>query len=133
MPFEIVDSKHRSYVPPIFGICWLAGSFIYLITSWYFRDWKLSMIANFSTIFVATVTYYSFLPESPRWLMEKGRYSECVDQLKTIGRVNKRKLSTGTVEDLLKVNQTKVTQSTLALLLQHKIVLIRFCIIALSQ
>ena len=133
LPFEIVDSKHRSYVPPIFGILWLTGSVMYLVTSWYFRDWKLSMIANFSTILVATLTYYSLLPESPRWLMKQGRNSECVDQLNTIGRVNKRELSDGTVDELLKVSHSKSTQNTFILLLQHKTVLFRFCVIAFAQ
>ena len=134
LPMETIDTTHRSYVPPIYGCFWMGGSFIYLATSWYFRDWKLAMITTFSTVIIPSITYYWMIPESPRWLLEHGQNSECVKQLNAIGKVNKREMSHEVQSELTEAHRSnRVTMNTLQLLWRHPAVLIRFLIIAILQ
>ena len=133
LPMEIISTRHRSYVPPIYGCFWMTGSFIYLATSWYFRDWKLAMLTTSSTVFIASITYFWTIPESPRWLLEHGRNEECVKQLNEMAKVNKGELSEKLQSELMDVQSTRVTMNTVKLLWRHSVVLTRFLVIALLQ
>lgn len=42
--------------------------------------------------FLAYFGYIFFLPESPRWLLTRGRVAEALEILEVMARVNKRKL-----------------------------------------
>jgi len=52
---------------------------------------RIYVIYSFSTR-ENSRNYYRFLPESPRWLLAKGRLSEANDILETLARVNGKEL-----------------------------------------
>lgn len=55
------------------------------------RDWVHLTIAT-SLPFVLYYFYWFVLPESPRWLLAKGRFEEASKILETLARVNKKEL-----------------------------------------
>ncbi|KYN36385.1 Organic cation transporter 1 [Trachymyrmex septentrionalis] len=96
---ELVGPNYRSFVTVMtctfytLGLCMLAGV-TYLI-----RDWRtLTMIT--SVPFLIYFFYWWFLPESPRWLLAKGRLSEANDILETLARVNGKELPTSFTQKL---------------------------------
>ncbi|XP_011880887.1 PREDICTED: organic cation transporter protein isoform X2 [Vollenhovia emeryi] len=88
---ELVGPNYRSFVTVMtctfytLGLCMLAGV-TYLI-----RDWRALVITT-SAPFLIYFFYWWFLPESPRWLLAKGRLSEANDILITLARVNGKEL-----------------------------------------
>ncbi|XP_029176735.1 carcinine transporter isoform X1 [Nylanderia fulva] len=88
---ELVGPNYRSFVTVMtctfytIGLCMLAGV-TYLI-----RGWRMLAITT-SAPFLIYFFYWWFLPESPRWLLAKGRLSEANDILETLARVNGKEL-----------------------------------------
>ncbi|XP_012538736.1 carcinine transporter isoform X6 [Monomorium pharaonis] len=88
---ELVGPNYRSFVTVMtctfytMGLCMLAGV-TYLI-----RDWRTLAIIT-SAPFLIYFFYWWFLPESPRWLLAKGRLGEANDILETLARVNGKEL-----------------------------------------
>ncbi|XP_053593908.1 carcinine transporter [Microplitis demolitor] len=88
---ELVGPNYRSFVTVMtcsfytMGLCMLAGV-TYLIP-----QWRLLALIT-STPFLAYFFYWWFLPESPRWLLAKGRLSEASDILQTLAKVNGKEL-----------------------------------------
>lgn len=68
-----------------FGLMMLAG-ITYLI-----RDWVHLTLAT-SVPFLLYYFYWFFLPESPRWLLSKGRFEEASKILETLARVNGKEI-----------------------------------------
>ncbi|KOX69254.1 Organic cation transporter 1 [Melipona quadrifasciata] len=72
---ELVGPNYRSFVTVMtcsfytMGLCMLAGV-TYLI-----RDWRTLALTT-SAPFLLYILYWWFLPESPRWLLAKGRLGE---------------------------------------------------------
>ncbi|KAG5329159.1 OCT1 protein, partial [Acromyrmex charruanus] len=96
---ELVGPNYRSFVTVMtctfytLGLCMLAGV-TYLI-----RDWR-TLAMTTSVPFLIYFFYWWFLPESPRWLLAKGRLSEANDILETLARVNGKKLPTSFTQKL---------------------------------
>ncbi|KAK2582205.1 hypothetical protein KPH14_004558 [Odynerus spinipes] len=88
---ELVGPNYRSFVTVMtcsfytMGLCMLAGV-TYLI-----RDWRTLAVTT-SAPFLVYFFYWWFLPESPRWLLAKGRLVEANDILETLARVNGKEL-----------------------------------------
>lgn len=55
------------------------------------RDWRSLSLAT-SVPFISYYLYWFFLPESPRWLLMKGRLEEANEVLKSIAKVNGKEL-----------------------------------------
>ncbi|XP_050458332.1 carcinine transporter isoform X1 [Cataglyphis hispanica] len=88
---ELVGPNYRSFVTVMtctfytMGLCMLAG------VTYFIRDWRTLAITT-SAPFLIYFSYWWFLPESPRWLLAKGRLSEANDILETLARVNGKEL-----------------------------------------
>ncbi|XP_034938524.1 carcinine transporter isoform X2 [Chelonus insularis] len=88
---ELVGPNYRSFVTVMtcsfytMGLCMLAGV-TYLIP-----DWRhLALVTSIP--FLIYFLYWWFLPESPRWLLAKGRLSEANEILQTLAKVNGKEL-----------------------------------------
>ncbi|XP_076285498.1 carcinine transporter isoform X2 [Lasioglossum baleicum] len=88
---ELVGPNYRSFVTVMtcsfytMGLCMLAG-LTYLI-----RDWRMLAVTT-SAPFLMYILYWWFLPESPRWLLAKGRLVEANAILETLAKVNGKEL-----------------------------------------
>lgn len=91
LALELVGPEYRSFVTVMtctfytFGIMMLAGV-TYLI-----RDWVQMSIAT-SAPFLVYFVYMLVMPESPRWLLAKGRLEEALEALEVMARINNKQL-----------------------------------------
>ncbi|XP_076679442.1 carcinine transporter [Andrena cerasifolii] len=96
---ELVGPNYRSFVTVMtcsfytMGLCMLAGV-TYLI-----RDWRTLAVTT-SAPFLLYFLYWWFLPESPRWLLAKGRLGEANDILERLAKVNEKELPTSFTQKL---------------------------------
>lgn len=91
LALELVGPNYRSFVTVLtcmfytFGLMMLAG-ITYLI-----RDWSRLALAT-SLPFTLYYIYWFYLPESPRWLLAKGRFEEASRILETLASVNEKEV-----------------------------------------
>ncbi|GFS09521.1 organic cation transporter protein [Elysia marginata] len=88
---EFVGPKKRVYAGYIITMFFAVGVILLVIAAYFIRNWQHLQFAitSISIIFVA---YYWLVPESPRWLFNKGRYSEAEVILRKAAEVNKKEL-----------------------------------------
>ncbi|XP_037052541.1 carcinine transporter [Bradysia coprophila] len=107
---ELVGPNYRSFVTVMtctfytFGIMMLAGV-TYLV-----RDW-VRMCLYTSVPFLLYFFYIFIMPESPRWLLAKGRLEEALKILEVMARVNDRELPQSfrnKLEERVRLNKSKV-------------------------
>lgn len=70
------------------GLMILAG------VTYFVRNWIHLALAT-SLPFLIYIIYWFFLPESPRWLLAKGRLEKASEILETLAKVNKKELPAG--------------------------------------
>lgn len=80
------------------GICYLV------------RDW-VTLGTVTSVPFVLYYFYWFWLPESPRWLLAKGRFEEASKILETLARINKKELPVSFQHQLRRKIMSKRTVS----------------------
>lgn len=88
---ELCSSRHRSTVSVMFVVPWALGYMVlpgiaYLVRTWYWLQVALTVPALY------TVSYFWLLPESPRWLLAKGRHGDALDVFKWLAKINGRTL-----------------------------------------
>ncbi|XP_075684793.1 solute carrier family 22 member 13-like [Rhinoderma darwinii] len=104
---EWVGPSHRAYATITGHVCFAIGLMVLAGIGYAIRNWRLLQIAC-SAPSALLFFYIWFLPESPRWLLTKGRNEKAKTLLQQAARINKQELS----EDLLKqLEEGKETKS----------------------
>ncbi|XP_037789627.1 organic cation transporter protein-like [Penaeus monodon] len=88
---EACSAKQRDYVGPLFVLPWALGYMVVPGIAYLIRDWK-PLQAALTTPALVLVVFYFLLPESPRWLILKGRHKEALEVLHRAARLNGRTL-----------------------------------------
>lgn len=70
--------------------------------------WKILSLVTSLPLGLAIFSPF-FMPESPRWLLSKGRVDEAIKKILTIGRINKKEISPKLIEQF-KLSMSKVKQ-----------------------
>ncbi|XP_042868981.1 organic cation transporter protein-like [Penaeus japonicus] len=88
---ELCSSRHRSTVSVMFVVPWALGYMVlpgiaYLVRTWYWLQVALTVPALY------TISYFWLLPESPRWLLAKGRYADTLGVFKWLAKINGKTL-----------------------------------------
>lgn len=135
LSMEIVYAKQRVLGATILYISFALGEVCYGLIAYFIRDWRLLLRVLYIPQFFF-VSYFWILPESIRWLIIKEKNDEAVKVLRTIERMNKRKLSDSVIEDLYrtdeKIEMTENKKGDFMLVLKNSTLLIRLglCIFA---
>lgn len=75
---EITNSKHRNTLSVTEGFIYsVVSQNINVAISYLFQDWRIIHYI-IGTLFCTSVIWFFFLPESPRWLIAKGRNEEAL-------------------------------------------------------
>ncbi|KAG8185674.1 hypothetical protein JTE90_008944 [Oedothorax gibbosus] len=104
---EVIGPEHRSFYGMVVNFGFSLGCVSLPVIAWLTRDW-------FWMQFVMTVPCYFLLsswwllPESPRWLLSRGKTEETVDLLLKIGSINKKTFPD--MENQLRKATTKATE-----------------------
>ncbi|XP_035825611.1 solute carrier family 22 member 1-like [Aplysia californica] len=89
---ELVGPSKRKYAGVVIQIFWCIGIFLQTGLAFGTREWRhlqMSICAGTVLLF----SYWWLVPESPRWLINKGRLEEASDVIKKAAKVNKVTLS----------------------------------------
>lgn len=72
---ELVGPQYRTMVTILINIAYSLSLVALAIIVWLIRDWRLLALVT-SVPFLALFSFWWMLPESPRWLLAKGKYEE---------------------------------------------------------
>ncbi|XP_008178363.1 carcinine transporter [Acyrthosiphon pisum] len=84
---ELVGPNYRSFITVMTCMFYTLGLVLLSGVTYYVRNWVYLALAT-STPFTLYFIYWWFLPESPRWLLAKGRIEEALKILETLARIN---------------------------------------------
>ncbi|XP_045769659.1 organic cation transporter protein-like [Maniola jurtina] len=86
---ELSGKSFRPFITSLSEVSYLISYFTLPIIAYFLRDWRqLQMATSLPWIFV--VFYYYLIPESPRWLITRGKMEEAIETLTRIARRNGR-------------------------------------------
>lgn len=103
---ELVGPNYRSFVTVMTCLFYIGGLILLSIASYFIRDWvNLAFVSSvpFTVYFICGW----FLPESPRWLLAKGRVQEALDILEKLARINNKTVPSGVTHKLKRKIQMK--------------------------
>lgn len=89
-------------------------------------DWKVLSLATSVPLALVLLAFF-ILPESPRWLLSKGRVDDAINKVKTIARVNKKEVPVKLIEQFklsVQKNKTNDTGNLIDLMKRPKLRLI---------
>lgn len=84
---ETTPRSHRSFTGYVGNGAWNLGSLAVCLLAYLLRDWR-SIQLCLATSSLLLLLYLPLLPESPRWLLSKGRTTQAVHLLATMARRN---------------------------------------------
>lgn len=99
---EYVAPKYRTILANLsFALFFTSGLMLLPWISLACGHWTTISLATSAPMALALLAPF-LLPESPRWLLSKGRVDEAVNKIVTIGKVNKKEVSLKTIEQFKK-------------------------------
>ncbi|KAK7872303.1 hypothetical protein R5R35_002760 [Gryllus longicercus] len=88
---ELVGPSYRSFVTVMTCLFYTLGLILLSGITYLVRDWVMLTLCT-STPFLLYFIYWWFLPESPRWLLARGRLEEGAEILEKLAKVNQKEL-----------------------------------------
>ncbi|XP_037607021.1 solute carrier family 22 member 2-like [Sebastes umbrosus] len=89
---EIVGVEYRRTVGILYQMFFSVGVLILPLLAYFITDWRwLQVVITVPYIFF--LSYYWFIPESPRWLLSQKKNDKAVEITEAIAKENKRTLS----------------------------------------
>ncbi|KAJ2940914.1 hypothetical protein O0L34_g10175 [Tuta absoluta] len=101
LALELMPPTKRNKAGIVVSTLFAAGMCLLALLAFALRDWFYLSLAT-SIPFVFLYSYYWLIPESPRWLVGRGRIAEAEKILRDIGKRNGIELARGFLLDLHK-------------------------------
>ncbi|CAN0411050.1 unnamed protein product [Lampetra planeri] len=86
---EWLDQGHRTFAGTSGGFAWSTGNMTLGLLAYLLRGWQELQLVVTSPIYFCILTWW-FIPESPRWLLVRGRAREAHRNLSLCARINGR-------------------------------------------
>ena len=86
---ELVDIKYRQYLGLLINVPFAIGLMFVPMMAYFIQDWSLLQL-TLACIGMAVTILGFFMPESPRWLLAKGKIDEVKYVLEKGAKINKR-------------------------------------------
>ncbi|XP_046542550.1 organic cation transporter protein-like [Haliotis rubra] len=97
---ELVGPSKRTIAGIAIQFFWCFGLFLLALVAYFIREWKyLQIVLSIPSVFF--IAYWWVIPESPRWLLSRGRVDEAEVILKKLARVNGRSLPKDAIKRLV--------------------------------
>ncbi|GBM01695.1 Organic cation transporter protein [Araneus ventricosus] len=107
---EMVGPQHRTETGIAIQIGWALGFTSLAAVAWFFRHWFWFQVALSVPILPLLFTW-NIVPESPRWLLMKGRTEKLEKLLLKAAKINGRDIK-GDIKDLLTNNSSAEEEKT---------------------
>ncbi|XP_014890856.1 solute carrier family 22 member 2 [Poecilia latipinna] len=89
---EIVGVEFRRTVGVIYQMFFSVGILILPLLAYFITDWRWLQVV-ITVPYILFLSYYWFIPESPRWLLSQNRKSKAVKITKDMAKENRKTLS----------------------------------------
>ncbi|XP_017295571.2 solute carrier family 22 member 2 [Kryptolebias marmoratus] len=89
---EIVGVEFRRTVGVIYQMFFSVGILLLPLLAYFITDWRWLQVV-ITIPYILFLSYYWFIPESPRWLLSQNKKSKAVKITKDMAKENKRTLS----------------------------------------
>uniref|UniRef100_A0A3Q2Y9C6 Solute carrier family 22 member 13a n=1 Tax=Hippocampus comes TaxID=109280 RepID=A0A3Q2Y9C6_HIPCM len=99
---EWIGASKRSWGVAATQLCGAVGQAVLAGLIYVVRDWRVAQLITAALLGVIVV-YIWFLPESARWLLERGRTEEAKELLFKVASINKRRFSETLLEKVLRL------------------------------
>ncbi|KAK0064416.1 organic cation transporter protein [Biomphalaria pfeifferi] len=122
---ELVGPAKRTFTGVVVEIYWCVGILLLLPIAYLLPNWRHIQLA----MCILTVPLFSIwwlIPESPRWLLDKGRYTEVEDILQKICRSNQTKLPQ---DALIPETRTQCPHTKIWNMFTHRVLIVRTFIV----
>ncbi|XP_069092488.1 solute carrier family 22 member 7-like [Pleurodeles waltl] len=115
MSVEWMDTKHRTLAGCLSSLCWSFGNMLLSLLAYLIRDWRWLLFAATSPCILMIISI-RWLPESPRWLLTKGKVKEAHTVLVQCSSMNGKavlssKISTETLRKIAEEENTGTNYS----------------------
>uniref|UniRef100_A0A8C4ET24 Solute carrier family 22 member 3 n=1 Tax=Dicentrarchus labrax TaxID=13489 RepID=A0A8C4ET24_DICLA len=108
---EIVGVEYRRTVGVIYQMFFSVGILILPLLAYFITDWRWLQVV-ITAPYILFLSYYWFIPESPRWLLSQNKNSKAVEITEAMAKENKMTLSKN-IEVEIKTNEKNKTIITL--------------------
>ncbi|XP_038583265.1 solute carrier family 22 member 2-like [Micropterus salmoides] len=89
---EIVGVEYRRMVGTLYQMFFSVGILILPLLAYFITDWRWLQVV-ITAPYMLFLTYYWFIPESPRWLISQNNSSKALEIVEAMAKENKKKLS----------------------------------------
>ncbi|KAM3603205.1 uncharacterized protein V6R79_018304 [Siganus canaliculatus] len=89
---EIVGVEYRRTVGILYQMFFSIGNLFLPLLAYYISDWRWMQVA-FTVPYILFLSYYWFIPESPRWLISQKNSKKALEITEAMAKENKKKLS----------------------------------------
>ncbi|XP_040920314.1 solute carrier family 22 member 2-like [Toxotes jaculatrix] len=90
---EIVGVEYRRTVGILYQMIFSVGVLILPLLAYFITDWRWLQV-TFTVPYVLFLSYYWFIPESPRWLISQKNSAKALEITQAMAKENKMKLTT---------------------------------------
>ncbi|XP_054474007.1 solute carrier family 22 member 2-like [Anoplopoma fimbria] len=88
---EIVGVEYRRMVGILYQMFFSVGVLILPLLAYFITDWRWLQVV-ITVPYILFLSYYWFIPESPRWLISQNKSSKALEITEAMAKENKRKL-----------------------------------------
>uniref|UniRef100_A0AAR2LNR5 Solute carrier family 22 member 3 n=1 Tax=Pygocentrus nattereri TaxID=42514 RepID=A0AAR2LNR5_PYGNA len=89
---ELVGVEYRRVVGVFFQMAFSCGIIVLPLVAYLIPNWRWIQVA-FTLPYIIFMSYYWFVPESPRWLLSQNNSSKAVEITEALAKENKKTLS----------------------------------------
>ncbi|XP_061695424.1 solute carrier family 22 member 13-like isoform X2 [Syngnathoides biaculeatus] len=126
---EWIGTSRRSWGVCATQICGAVGQAVLAGLIYLVRDWRVAQLIT-AALLLVIVIYIWFVPESARWLLERGRTEEAKELLLKVATINKRQFSDAHLEKIA-VKETE-KKNRFLILIQSSVLRKYFLVILLT-
>lgn len=107
---ELVGPNYRSFITVLTCLFYTVGLIMLAGITYLIQDWVYLNLVT-SLPFILYYLYWFYLPESPRWLLAKGKFEEASVILEALAKTNNKELPTSFKQQLKQKMTNKRTDS----------------------
>ncbi len=137
--FELSKKSWKWVIGLYTSAMWTTSLLWLTLVTYFIRDWQLAF-KIYSSPMLFAILYIFYYPESPRWLLERGRTEEAIDWLCKIAKTNGVQIERSVITEQLtqlkdnrRSNNDVETHETVVDYLKRVKVSGRFCILIWIQ
>ncbi|KAL0861764.1 hypothetical protein ABMA27_009240 [Loxostege sticticalis] len=115
LALELMPPRSRTYTGIVVGMLFASGMCLLALLAYAVKDWFHLSLAT-SVPFILLYGYYWLIPESPRWLVGRGRIAEAEKVFRNLARMNGIDLPRGFLVEIHKKNKEEDAEAEVTML-----------------